>query len=162
MKIKLPVLVFSTIFCLVSMAPFQTVHANDVQSKVAAEGQNTEKDFRKHFARKLKKMSKKLSLTSDQQEKIKHIFEEKGENRKASKAQMKLFKSSVKQIIKEETFGEEKFSALYAKYQSTFFEAALQKAKSRHAIMQILTEEQQEKFSALMKKKRQHKKGKRG
>ena len=59
---------------------------------------------------------------------------------------MKSFHAKTKVLLEASLFDEQGFNALYSQYQEEFQEMASFKVKSKHAMLQILNKEQQEKF----------------
>jgi len=102
----------------------------------------------------MKRMIKVLSLSQEQQIQIKAIKMQAKDQSGTLRDSMRQFKGAEKQLIQAETFDEEAFIALQTVYQQTFAEMALTRTKTKHAIFNILTTEQKEKWSTL---KEQHK-----
>ena len=75
------------------------------------------------------------------------------EDRKANKVALSSYKEQMKSLHAKSEFDENKFNAIYAEFQASFKQLAMEKAKSRHAIMQVLTPEQQEKYSSMRKRR---------
>lgn len=130
-----------------------------VQEVIAKEGQTVQtermKKGKKHpMMRQFKKMAKHLALTDEQKTQVKAIFEQTKQSSKEHRAAMKDFKEQVKSLMAAPVFDEKAFTELHSQYQTNFTEMALQKAKSKHAIMQVLTAEQREKYMKFSKKHR--------
>jgi len=109
-----------------------------------------------HQGKKLRKMAKFLSLTDTQIEQIKAIRAQSKEQAESLKLSLKAFREQVKSEQTGVTFNEALFNATYIQYQETFAQLALLKAKSKHAMAQILSPEQLEKWQKFMEK-RKHK-----
>jgi periplasmic protein CpxP/Spy len=124
----------------------QTVHTNQVK-----------KDKKHPMMRQYKKMVKHLQLSEDQKVKVKAIFEQAKVSSHAQRESMKGFKVQVKSLMEAPVFDDKAFNELHSQYQTKFSEMALLKAKNKHAILQVLTAEQREKFMKFnMKSKRKH------
>jgi len=104
---------------------------------------------------KMKRMAKALSLNEKQKVQIKAIKRQAKEEHQSLRVSMKQFKNSEKELIQAATFNEQAFSDLYEAYQPTFAQVALTKVKIKHAIFNILTEEQQRKWLTM----KEHHKG---
>jgi len=109
----------------------------------------------------MKRMKKHLALTDEQIVSIKSIKAESKVVVEPLREQAKNFYQSAKQLKDNKMFDEGAFTSLYAQYQDTFAQIALQKAKTKHAIYQVLTEEQQQKWDEA-KEKRKGKRGNKG
>lgn len=110
---------------------------------------------RDHQPAKMKKhlhrLAKKLDLTSEQRSKIKVIYANMRDDRQEDKANFAGFKQQVQALLQASEFDEIQFTNIYAKYQPSFQKLAMEKAKVRHAVMQILSPVQQEKFLTMRK-----------
>ena len=73
------------------------------------------------------------------------------EGRKANKESLSSYKEQLKSLMAVSQFDENEFNAIYAEFQASFQQVAMEKAKHRHAIMQVLTPEQQAKFLTMRK-----------
>ncbi|NMP30520.1 Spy/CpxP family protein refolding chaperone [Thalassotalea sp. M1531] len=129
-----------------------------VAYSVAGHGQDIGSMKMHYGEKKFKKIAKRLSLSDEQIEQMKTIREESKTQGMALKEQLKSFREQVKTEQASETFDEAKFAASYAQHQETFAQLAMLKAKTRHAMAQVLSQEQLEKWQGLMEKR----KGKRG
>jgi len=106
------------------------------------------------FHKKMKqRMIKALDLTEQQQAQIKAIRTQAKDDNQSTREALKAFKQEAKELVQAETFDEQAFTALQQSYQASFTEAGLAKAKSKHAIFNILTAEQQEKWQQIMEKR---------
>ena len=99
----------------------------------------------------LHRLAKKLDLTSEQRSELNVIFAGIKEDRIAHKPDLTGFNEQVKSLLQVSKFDENKFEAIYAEFQPTFQKMATDKAKIRHAIMQVLTPEQQQKYLTMGK-----------
>ena len=99
----------------------------------------------------LHRLAKKLDLTSEQRSELKVIFAGIKEDRIAHKPDLTGFNEQVKSLLQVSKFDENKFEAIYAEFQPTFQKIATDKAKIRHAIMQVLTAEKQQKYLTMGK-----------
>lgn len=132
----------------VSAATVSNENNGTATSQQKSEGHHKhERKMKKHFHR----LAKKLDLTKEQRTDMKAIFANMKDQRKEDKATLSGFKKQLQLLMQEKAFDENKFSAIYAEFSPNFAQVALQKAKVRHAIMQILTPEQQKKYLAMRK-----------
>lgn len=117
------------------------------------QGQHTSK--RGHQVKsKLKRLAKHLDLTKTQKTALREIFVKEKSTRKAQRERMASFRGELRKLSVSSDFDETQFDLIYEEYQNDFKVAALEKAKIRHAMMQVLTPEQQNKMQKLAKKKR--------
>lgn len=116
------------------------------------QGQHTSK--RDHQVKsKLKRLAKHLDLTKTQKTALREIFVKEKSTRKAQRERMASFRGELRKLSVSSDFDETQFDLIYEEYQNDFKVAALEKAKIRHAMMQVLTPEQQNKMQKLAKKK---------
>jgi protein CpxP len=101
----------------------------------------------------MQRMTKHLSLSEEQQVEIRAIKIQAKEQYQILRVSMRKFKRAEKKLLKTEAFDEQGFNALYEAYQPVFKELALIRVKSKQAVFNILTAEQQ----VTWLKKRQHK-----
>jgi len=150
------VIINSAILATVLIMTPVSVYAEPVDVKsVEADHQNHHSanrhtKMRHHF----KKMAKRLNLTAEQQDKIKVIYQSQKEDKMAQKESMVIYREQVKSLFMSPTFDEQAFVTLHSQHQSQFSQMALTKAKARHAIMQVLNVEQQEKMLTMKRKGR--------
>ena len=120
-----------------------------------AEQQSQHASKRGHQVKsKLKRLAKHLDLTKAQKTAFREIFATEKNTRKAQREHMASFKNELKKLSLSNRFDETQFDLIYEKYQSDFKADVWEKAKKRHAMMQILTPEQQDKLQKLSKNKR--------
>ncbi|MCJ8320134.1 MAG: Spy/CpxP family protein refolding chaperone [Colwellia sp.] len=108
----------------------------------------------------LKRMAKKLELNQLQIEQIKQIAQQAKTENSELKSVMKTFKEKTKALMLVDYFDEQAFLLLHQEYQTTLTQIALVKAKTRHAILQVLSEEQKTKWLSMHEKKKQKRKHK--
>lgn len=113
----------------------------------------TDRQFHKMSKHKFKKMAKHLNLTQEQKEQMKSIREASREESLPLREKTKEFFDYAKQLKAQESFDEQGFNAMYGQYQEAFAALALQRAKTKHAMYQILTEEQKAKMDELQEKR---------
>lgn len=102
-----------------------------------------------------KKMARHLQLTDTQKQEMKAIRLAAKEQNKALRDSLKQFRSEMKTLSQADVFDEHAFTALYNAYQPSLAQAALTKAKTRHAIYQVLTAEQKQQWQSFMEKRKQ-------
>lgn len=122
-------------------------HKNDHHSSGVghsnAKGQdNHHVKMKKRFHR----LAKKLDLTQEQLSKVKEIFTGMKVVKQTHKHAMSGFKEQIQSIMQRSEFDESQFETIYLEHQANFQQIAMEKAKIRHKIMQILSPEQQQKF----------------
>ncbi len=119
-----------------------------------------EKHAHKMGKHKFKKMAKHLNLTQEQKEQMKSIRETSREVSLPLREKTKEFFDYAKQLKAQESFDEQGFNAMYSQYQEAFAALALQRAKTKHAMYQVLTEEQKAKMDEYKEKRGKKRKGK--
>lgn len=137
---------------IISVSALCGVLALSSLSAVNAAGYRGDCDSPRHFEKHrkqggehmLKRMSKVLSLTEEQQTKIKEIQSQAKEQNQSLRETRGDFKKESKALIHAKTFDEQAFVALQATYQADFAQVELAKAKVKNAIFNVLTAEQQE------------------
>lgn len=128
-----------------------TIAAVDSEHNVEHSG----KDFKhKGMFKKMRKLARILELDDTQKEKIKAIMEQAREDRGENKELRSAYRDQVKALMEEPIFDDAAFLSLHAQHQSEFADAALQRAKTRHAMMQVLTQEQRDKLATLKQGRR--------
>jgi protein CpxP len=153
MTIK-PICKFITVILVSSFMFTPSIQAKESET-IKTHINEGEKAERKHRTKShFKKMAKYLQLTEDQRSSIKVIFKELKDEKLARKESMTGFRQQIKSLMGSAVFDEQVFTELHSQYQTQFAEVALLKAKSRHAIMQVLTTAQQEKFATFKKGKK--------
>lgn len=116
-------------------------------------------DYRDHM---MKRMIKKLSLSEQQQVQIQAIKVQAKEQHETLRAAMKKFKGEEKTLLQAQAFDEQAYTALYAAYQPTFAQMALSRAQTKHAVFNVLTTKQQEKWLKVMENRKERFNKKRG
>lgn len=99
---------------------------------------------------KMKRMAKALSLSKQQQVQIKAIKRQAKEENQPLRVAMKQYKVAEKKLLQTKVFNEQAFSELHETYRPTFAQIALTRVKSKHAIFNVLTEDQQRKWLKMM------------
>lgn len=113
-----------------------------------------EKQFTgKHKRHHHKMMVRYLELTDEQQAEMKSIRQQAKTEGSAIKESLSTYKEKVSVIIQADEFDQAAFENLHAEYQQNFSQMALLKAKTKHAMRQVLTEEQQEKWAEIKPKR---------
>lgn len=109
-----------------------------------------------------KRMIKKLELSEQQQVQIQALKTQAKEQHELLRDSMKAFKAEEKALLQANVFDEQAYIALHSAYQSIFAQRALTKAKTRHAIFNVLTAEQQVKWLSIMEHRKEKLNKKRG
>ena len=151
MNIKPLLLMSSIIVSSLAFLPLQDVVAKENQ---LVQTKHSKHDKKYSMKRQFKKMARHLQLSEEQKVKVKAIFEQAKDSREEQRASMKDFKEQVKSLMQSTVFDDKAFTEIHSQYQATFAEMALLKAKNKHAIYQVLTPEQREKFSKFKMKNR--------
>jgi periplasmic protein CpxP/Spy len=112
------------------------------------------KSFKGKHKHRMAKMAKALGLTEEQKTAIKDIREQAKSEKSVLTEQLSSFKNAAKGLMSKEEFDESAFLNLKNQHQETFTQLALLKAKTRHAIRQVLTPEQQEKADKFREKRK--------
>lgn len=141
---------------VIAFASIASVNAsdNDIAANAPIEHQG-----KKH---KMKRMTKALSLSEQQQVQIKAIKKQAKEKSHTLRVSMKQFKIAEKKLLQTKSFNDDAYSDLYEVYQPIFAQIALIRVKSRHAVFNVLTEEQQEKWLKMTKYHKRNTKKTRG
>ena len=121
------------------------VQAEEVKEQTKKSGELKSKRAKK-MKRHFKKMAKHLQLTNEQRTQIKALFKQAKSERKANKENLTGFKEQVKSLMSASSFDEKAFTDLRGQYQHHFAQMALIKVKAKHAMLQLLTDEQKEKL----------------
>ncbi len=100
-----------------------------------------------------KKMVKFLQLNETQKAEIKAIKEAAREQNKSLHESLKLFRQEIKALSQAHIFDDHAFVTLHNSYQPSLAQAALAKAKTMNAILQVLNEEQKAKWLSFMEKR---------
>jgi len=98
---------------------------------------------------KMKHMIKKLQLDSEQQAQIRAIRKSAKVKNKSSIDSLKRYHKELNLLIKAEHFDVEAVTALHNANQANMTQIAVTKAKTRHKILQVLSEEQQVKWFSI-------------
>ena len=122
---------------------------------VSAESFETDDMMIAHHEKRFKRMINFLDLSEQQVIQMKQLRESAQIERQTYRSELAQFKSQVEQLSLAQEFDEQAFNNLYASYQDTFAKMALARAKHKHQMAQILTEEQREKAQK-MRHKRKH------
>ena len=128
-----------------SILLLSTVSTQPVFAFEPNQASESSKSFKKQHKRRMAKMARALGLTEEQKTAIKDIREQAKSEKSVLKEQLAGFKDAVKALMANDEFDEEAFLALKSQHQDTFTQLALLKAKTRHSIGQVLTDEQKAK-----------------
>jgi len=150
--------IFSTAAVCIVIAFVSVASVNASDNDIALDAP-IEHQGNKH---KMKRMAKALSLSEQQQVQIKAIKQQVKEQHKALRESMTQFKEEEKKLLQTKSFNEDAYSALYEAYQPIFAQIALIRVKNRHAVFNVLTEEQQEKWLKMTKHHKRNTKKARG
>ena len=147
------------VIAFTSVASITSVNASDNNMYF-----DTPRDHQKHQHQgnkhKMKRMTKALSLSEEQQVQIKAIKMQDKEQSQTLRASIKQFKIAEKKLLQTEAFDEQKFSALYDEYQPFFAQLALIRMKNQYAIFTVLTAEKQVKWLKIIEHHKGSHKGK--
>jgi len=161
---NIPVMISSAILTTVLAVTSVSVYATTPDDKMYeghgkshdADGHHNKSKHHHKMKHHFKKLSKRLDLSNEQQAQIKAIYAVHKENKESNKKSMIAFRDKVKNLMMSSTFDEEAFLKLHNQQQSQFSQMALARAKSKHAVLQVLNEEQQEKMLVMKGKRKGH------
>ena len=159
---------FSTIaVCIViAFASVASVNASDNDVALDApkehKGHQHQENKHKEHKQKMKRMDKALSLSEEQQVQIKAIKTQAKEQHQILQASMQEFKIAEKKLLQTKKFDEQAFNTLYDTYQPIFKQLALIRVKDKHAVFNVLTTEQQDKWLKMIEHKKGQTKKRRG
>lgn len=85
-----------------------------------------------------------LDLSDEQSQTIAQLRDAQKAQMEANRSTMEAFRSEEQALIQQSSLDETKWQALVAKYQGTMITAGVERAKTRAAIMAVLTDEQRE------------------
>jgi len=160
--------IFSTIVVCIAIvfASVASVNASDNDIALDApkehKGHQHQENKHKVHKQKMKRMVKALSLSEEQQVQIKVIKTQAKEQHQILQASMQEFKIEEKKLLQTEKFDEQAFNTLHDTYQPIFKQLALIRVKDKHAIFNVLTTEQQEKWLKMIDHKKGQTKKRRG
>ena len=124
--------------CVIAFTSVASVNASDL----VFDG-----DRQHHVSKhKLKRLAKMLSLSEEQQTQIKAIKAQAKEQHQGLRESMKQFKAKEKELLQAKLFDEKAYGDLHDAYQPIFTQRALMRVKTKHAIFNVLTPVQQEKW----------------
>jgi len=162
MNIIKPIKTMASLSALCAVMAFSNI------SSVYASGYNIALDSPQHHQKRgkhskhmMKRMIKVLSLSEEQQVQIKAIKTQAKEQHETLRDSMKKFKEEEKTLLHTPAFDEQAYTALHAAYQPIFAEMALTRAKTKHAVFNVLTSEQQEKWLKVMEERKEKRQKKR-
>lgn len=140
-----------TTICLASFAAGASGYENERHTEYAAQESSHKKghygNHQRRMKQRFKMMAMQLELTKEQRGQVREILSSAKVEKKERREEMLGFKEQLKSLVLESEFNEDKFKAIYAEYQPELEGIAMNKAKVRHAIYQVLTAEQKEKFN---------------
>ena len=157
MKMTKPMKTIFTTAAVCIVIAFASVASAKVSNNDASlDAPRNHKEHKYHGNKgEMKRMAKALSLSDEQKVEIKAIKDQAKEQHKTLSASIKEFKIAERKLQHTATFDEQSYSALQDTYQPIFAQLALIRAKAKHAVFNILTTEQQEKWLKMV----EHKKG---
>jgi Spy/CpxP family protein refolding chaperone len=110
---------------------------------------------------KMRYMMKKLQLDTKQQSDIKAIRKAAKEQNRTLFESLKYYRSELALLSRADFFDEQAITDLHSAFQINLAQATLIKAKTRHAILQVLSEQQKSEWFALIEKRQERKMAKR-
>jgi Spy/CpxP family protein refolding chaperone len=144
-SIKITSIILLPVFCI-TLGYAGVVLAKTSDETHQQKKQSAQKPHNRMMQHQFRQMAKTLGLSTQQKQEMKAIHLNGKEENKANHAEMKEFKEEMRIITGAEEFDELAFQALYSRYETTIANMALLKAKTRHQIRQLLTDEQQQKW----------------
>jgi len=142
-----------TLSACVALMLSTTTYANET-IEVESNSKYSHHMQKKH---KVKGDMKRLNLTDEQKVKIKEIKNNAKNENEALRIQMNEFKQKETVLLQAEIFNESSYIALLDEYQSVRSQLTLNRAKNKHEIRQLLSEEQIKKMNRMKGKKRKMK-----
>ncbi len=115
------------------------------------EGKNNGKKH-KNPEKKIRRIVKALDLNAEQQAKLTAMMATNKAQKTANRAQKKMLKAQLAQIIQAEEFDEDAWLAIHADNSQQKLEMQVNKSKARFEMLNLLNAEQREKFEKIMKK----------
>lgn len=106
----------------------------------------------KNPEKKIRRIVKTLDLNAEQQAKLTAMMATNKAQKMANRAQKKMLKAQVAQIIQAEEFDEDAWLAIHADTRQQKLDMQVNKAKARFEMLNVLNAEQREKFEKIMKK----------
>jgi len=162
MNIIKPVKTMASISALCAVMAFSNIASVDASGyDIPLDSPQHHQKGNKHNKHMMKRMIKVLSLSEQQQVQIKAIKTQAKEQHKLLRGSMKKFKDEEKTLLHTQAFDEQAYTALHAAYQSTFAQMALTRAKTKHAVFNVLTTEQQGKWLKVMEERKEKRQKKR-
>ncbi|WP_114326935.1 Spy/CpxP family protein refolding chaperone [Candidatus Colwellia aromaticivorans] len=147
--------IFSTAAVCIVIAFVSVASVNASDNDIALDAPRDHKEHKHQEQKhKMKRMAKALLLSEEQQVEIKAIKTQAKEQHQTLRASMKEFKVAEKKLLRTATFDEQAYSALHDAYQPIFAQLALIRVKAKHAVFNVLTTEQQEKWLKIMEHKK--------
>lgn len=150
----------STLCAVIALSSIASVHASNDDI-----GFDTPKYMQKggdRAEKMMNRMMKVLSLSEQQQVQIVAIKAQAREQHNVLRDSMKKFKEEEKTLLQAQAFDEQAYTALHGAYQPVFVQMALIRAKTKHAVFNVLTTAQQEKWLRIMGNRKEKFKKKRG
>lgn len=108
-------------------------------------------------SKKMQHLSKALNLNDEQQAKLTEMMLANKAEKKANRAQHKIVKAQLAQIIQAKEFDEDAWLAIHADNRQQKLDMAVSRARARFEMISVLSVEQREKFKNIMKKARKGK-----
>ncbi len=156
MNIIKPVKAIASISALCAVMALSSISSvNALGYGVASDSPQHHQKRGKHSKHMMKRMIKELSLSEQQQVQIKAISTQAKAQHETLREAMKKFKGEEKTLLQAQAFDEQAYTSLHAAYQPIHMQIALTRAKTKHEIFNVLTTEQQEKWLALMEKRKE-------
>ncbi len=140
----------STLCAVIAFSGVSSVNASDYNT-----GFDSPWQHQKGGEHRMKRMINALELSEEQQVQIKAVKMQAKEQNKTLRDSMKQFKAAEKRLLQAEAFDEQAYIALHEAHQQTFAKMALTRAKTKHAIFNVLTTEQQKKWLQTMEKRKE-------
>jgi protein CpxP len=128
-------------------------HQNAHQEQHQAQHQHKGK---KH---QLKRLFKRLDLTTEQRGQIKEIVQNSKQELKRFDKQKQAYRQEVAALVKSDIFDEQAYYSLKDKHNQLLSDIEITRLKTRHSIYQVLNDQQREKLAQLKQKRKQKSNG---
>lgn len=130
----------------------QTMRLEGKNSAKKNKKRHTENTAAKMPDKRIQRITKALSLSSEQQAQLAKMMETNNTLRHANKEQMLVTRTKLVNIIQAPRFDEDTWLAIHADNEQQKLDMLLSKAKARFDMLSVLDSEQQKRFSKIMQK----------
>lgn len=108
-----------------------------------------------HNGHNMMRLLSKLSLTDTQKQDIRQIMKQSREDRQASAPDFAPVRQDLSALIQTTDWDQDAVEAVLSQNQDQMVQAGLKRAENKHAVLNLLTDEQKDKLSTITSKKQQ-------